>query len=1144
MTRLHQVRSRRLPASAVLIMALSASLLSPARHAGADTSTEPPVVDPIPAAITPSGLEIGLMEVATIPASGSNPVTRINHVIDPDDGSGRLFVPDLRGDLWVVNGGTPTVYLDAVAEFPDFVDSPNLGTGFGFVAFHPDFAANGRFYTVHTEAGAALATTPDYETPIPSVVHGIVTEWTATDPAANVFAGTSREILRIGFGTFLHGLQQIGFDPTAQPADADYGLLYIAAGDGNTPPGADTVPRDLDVPHGKILRIDPVGSDGPNGEYGIPTGNPFTTDPSVLDEIWAYGLRNPHRFSWDPVSEKMLIGNIGENNIESVFLGAPQADYGWNEREGPFLWDPADPDNVYPLPAGDAAFGYTYPVAQYDHDEGFAIVGGFVYRGSAVPGLVGEYLFGDVVNGRIFHVAEADLVQGSTAAIGEVTLYNEAGFPVTMLGLSGASRVDLRFGIDSSGELYALSKRSGKIYRITEPTTPADFSIETVSADVGSSPTAVALGESYVSPVPVCSAQVVNNTAPVVVRVDNLTATGFTVRLQNPGDIDAVVFDTVSCLVVEEGVWTLSDGRSIEAQTHLLPTAGSKGSWTTSTLAYGQTYSDPAVLGQVISSNDPGWSVFWAQGATRTSPPSVSDLRIGFHVAEDTDDVRLPENVGVVIVEQGAGTHDGVQYEFGLSTDSIGDSASAFSLAASLPSMPVLAVLSSAGLDGGDGSWIHPNSFTATSITATAYEDEIGDSETGHTTEQAAYAVFEAHLGDVAPPDTVDPVTTIDAPTDGATLTALPYIVSGTASDNQTVVSTVAQLTDGGGNYWDGTSFDTDPATVMSATLTGGTWTLDVGTVPDGAYTITAWSTDGVGNTDATPPTIDVTLDLPPDGSDPVTTITSPTSGAGVFSLPMVASGTATDDLGVSATVVQLADDSGNYWDGSAWVTDPATVLPAVLVGIDWSVTLDGFAEGSYTLTAWSTDAVGNTDLVPPQSPFTFDFSGPAVGVDTPSAPQLGVPLVLSGTVDDVSVIDSLEFAVVELATGSNRQSDNSFAPFWSVSPAVLDSPGTSSSTWSATITIDDPGLYRIYAKATDEWGFETDLWSRADIDLGVAPPHVVQCSSTTGQVQTRFAPPDFVDEATSFTRDANGKVIGYGVTPSSTCRRSHRRAR
>ena len=198
---------------------------------------------------------------------------RINTIMEVPDGSGRRAVPDLNGSLYLVEGGVPHVYLDVAATFaPQFFSGRGLGQGFGYVAFHPEFGVNGRFYTIHTELASTTTATPDYAQPN-TLFHGVITEWTATDPAAATFAGTHREVLRIGFGGQVHGIQEINFNPTAKRHDRDYGLLYLAVGDGGQ--GArNTDPQNLALPHGKLLRIDPRGTNSANGRYGIPAGEP------------------------------------------------------------------------------------------------------------------------------------------------------------------------------------------------------------------------------------------------------------------------------------------------------------------------------------------------------------------------------------------------------------------------------------------------------------------------------------------------------------------------------------------------------------------------------------------------------------------------------------------------------------------------------------------------------------------------------------------------------------------------------------------------------------------------------------------------------------------------------------------------------
>ena len=184
-----------------------------------------------------------------------------------------------------------------------------------------------------------------------------------------------------------------------------------------------------------------------------------------LAEIWALGLRHPLNISFDRGGTgKFLIADIGQAQVEEVNLGVAGANYGWPLREGTFATERLDQTTLYALPADDAQNNFTYPVAQYDHSEGRAITGGFVYRGTAVPQLAGQYLLGDIVNGRIFHVAVDGLNPGAQATLQELRLLR-GGSPVTLRTLVGGSsgRVDLRFGQDEAGEMYVLTKQDGKI---------------------------------------------------------------------------------------------------------------------------------------------------------------------------------------------------------------------------------------------------------------------------------------------------------------------------------------------------------------------------------------------------------------------------------------------------------------------------------------------------------------------------------------------------------------------------------------------------------------------------------------------------------------------------------------------------------
>ena len=477
----------------LLTAALTAATLVLSTLVAGPAHAADPIYDPVVEMPEQSRLGLVLEEYAQFPQTFTNPpltdqrlnrIARINTIMELPDGSGRRAVPDLNGKLYIVKDGVPSVYLDVATMFaPQFFSGRGLGQGFGYVAFHPDFKRNGKFYTIHTEQATLTTEVPDWSQ-TGTLFHGVISEFTATDPAADVFAGTRREVLRIGFGGQVHGIQEINFNPTARRGDRDYGNLYLAVGDGGL--GVrNTDPQNLAIPHGKLLRIDPLGTNAANGQYGIPPTNPFVGQADRLGEIYAYGFRDPHRFSWDRGTGRMYLGHIGEHAIEAIYEVRAGDNFGWSVREGAFVFDVTQPnpcDRLFPLPADDA--GFVYPVAAYDHnpapdwnctsDVGVAVAGGFVYRGRDVPALRGKYVFGDLVDGAVMYTEAAEMRRGrAPATIHRLALFDAAsGNSVRMQELSGPgapgdpNRVDLRFGTDAQGELYILAKANGKVWKV------------------------------------------------------------------------------------------------------------------------------------------------------------------------------------------------------------------------------------------------------------------------------------------------------------------------------------------------------------------------------------------------------------------------------------------------------------------------------------------------------------------------------------------------------------------------------------------------------------------------------------------------------------------------------------------------------
>lgn len=425
------------------------------------------IKDPIPGKIQVSDLVVNVELLTQVPKSDDQPpLTRIVK-LDYQPGTSELFISDLRGKMYKLVDRKAVVYLDMAVLKPRLVTRPGINTGFGSFAFHPEFPTNGLLYTTHAEPAYSARADFNYPDSIPVAVQWVLNEW-KTDPSVFPFSGTSRELFRIDMPTQIHGMQEIAFNPLAKRGDEDYGLLYIGIGDG----GSAEIGQSLVSPTpgrvwGSILRIDPSAGNSRNGKYGIPPKNPYSqkNDQTFAREIYGHGFRNPHRFSWTKRNQLLAV-NIGEHNIESVNLILPGHFYGWPIREGNFeerFFNKGG--QIYPLPSNDSIFHVTYPVAQYDHDEGIAIAGGFEYTGISVPQLAGKYLFGDLNSGRLFYVNIADLKVGKQATIKEwkIAINNK---PTSLAELCKNRRVEMRFGKDSNGELYIFTKPDGKVYKL------------------------------------------------------------------------------------------------------------------------------------------------------------------------------------------------------------------------------------------------------------------------------------------------------------------------------------------------------------------------------------------------------------------------------------------------------------------------------------------------------------------------------------------------------------------------------------------------------------------------------------------------------------------------------------------------------
>jgi glucose/arabinose dehydrogenase len=380
------------------------------------------------------------------------------------DGSGRLFVLEQPGRIRVIDAtGTllPTPFLDLAGKVvvvdPSFDERGLLG-----LAFHPDYETNGRFFVRYSAPRTGVPGDTCTGTQ-----HGcdtaVISEFAVQgDPATSNVADPTSEVvlLTVDKPQFNHNGGQIEFGPD--------GFLYASLGDGggahdglaDGPPSHGPIGsgQDKEVLLGKILRIDVDAAPETPLLYAIPDDNPFV-GAAGRDEIYAFGLRNPYRFSFDDRAggnDALYVADVGQDLREELDVVVKGGNYGWALREGELCFDPFAPTAP---PASCATTGIggeplLGPVLTYPHTTGLAIVGGYVYRGTAIPGLVGRYVFGDYTssffgaNGRLFHTA----VSGAGAFVRESFEFPDADpFPsVFVLGI----------GQGGDGELYVLTSTS------------------------------------------------------------------------------------------------------------------------------------------------------------------------------------------------------------------------------------------------------------------------------------------------------------------------------------------------------------------------------------------------------------------------------------------------------------------------------------------------------------------------------------------------------------------------------------------------------------------------------------------------------------------------------------------------------------
>jgi hypothetical protein len=328
----------------------------------------------------------------------------------------RLFVVEQGGPIRILRNDVllarPFIDLTAVVTSPPLEERGLLS-----IAFHPDFARNGFFYASYTDTQGdtrivryrVSATDPD-----------------SADPA------TALLVLAVDqpYSNHNGGLVLFGRD----------GMLYVGLGDGGAAGDPENRAQNLDSLLGKLLRLDVNGTD----PYTVPGDNPFVGNPNARSEIWAYGLRNPWRFSFDRATGDLYTADVGQNALEEVNVQPSASDggenYGWRIMEGTACYDPP----------GCSPVGLTLPVTDYSHAQGCAVTGGYVYRGTALPILAGRYLYADYCAGWVR----------------SFTYYNRSAVdPVDWSAELSPGPAVTSFGQDEAGELYIMTG-SGSLYRI------------------------------------------------------------------------------------------------------------------------------------------------------------------------------------------------------------------------------------------------------------------------------------------------------------------------------------------------------------------------------------------------------------------------------------------------------------------------------------------------------------------------------------------------------------------------------------------------------------------------------------------------------------------------------------------------------
>ncbi len=414
------IRSHRAATAVAALLVLAACTASPTASPSAtpettQTGSSQPSIDPSGASqpgSTVPPLDTGPNKLSLEPfAAGlSSPI----NITNAADGSGRLYVNEQAGRVRIVEA-------DGTLRPQPFVDiSDRVGSGgerglLG-LAFHPDFSQNHRFFVDYTNRDG----------------NTVVAELRAADDGLSADPSSEKALLRVDQPYPNHNGGQLAFGP-----DGD---LYIGLGDGGSGGDPHGNGQNTNVLLGKILRIDVDGAQAGDRAYAIPDDNPFAHGGGA-PEVWAFGLRNPWRFSFDRKTGDLYIGDVGQGSWEEIDRQPSDSsggeNYGWNVMEGRHCYGNDSCDQT----------PYVKPVAEYGHDQGCSVTGGVVYRGTRQANLAGIYVFADYCSGIVFSL-QVDEGTVTPKVVAQVDL-----------GITS-------FGESEDGEIYAVDQRGGGVYHV------------------------------------------------------------------------------------------------------------------------------------------------------------------------------------------------------------------------------------------------------------------------------------------------------------------------------------------------------------------------------------------------------------------------------------------------------------------------------------------------------------------------------------------------------------------------------------------------------------------------------------------------------------------------------------------------------